>query len=368
MKHPLRRLTAGLGTAALALATTVAAAPTSQADEEEYEVLVVGKTLGFRHSSIDEATRAVIELGQQHGFTVDVWDPAQPDLSLSSTPFTSAEDLQKYATVVFVSTVDGTNTDPNRATLLNPDELAAYEGYIESGGGFVGVHGASDSMHFVPWYGGLVGGDAYFLNHPAQQNATVVLEDPTHPSMASASAEWDVFEEWYNFKNNPREVVRVLQTLDETSYSPGSGAMGDDHPIAWCHNYDGGRSWYTALGHREATYADPMFLDQLLGGIEWTAGVASGGGDCVTFFEVRNLVDGLRDAGGPRNQKAAEVITGHLDRAEAAADAGDHRRASGQLKAAREVVGALVEDADTRATLTGKIGDLLEWQQGLAGA
>lgn len=364
MAPRVRKIIAGLSAGAVVLGVGAAMAPASHADDE-YKVLVVGKTLGFRHSSIDEGTAAVIELGQDNGFAVDVWDPAQPDLTLTSTPFTSPEDLAQYATVVFISTVDGTNTDPNRATLLDETELAAYQGYIRAGGGFVGVHGASDSMHFEPWYGGLVGGDAYFLNHPAQQTATLDLEDPTHPSTQAVPTEWSLFEEWYNFKNNPRDVVRVLQTLDETSYNPGSGAMGDDHPYSWCHNYDGGRSWYTALGHRESTYADPMFREFLLGGIEWTAGVASGGGDCVTFFEVDNLVDDLRGMGGVLNGAAAKNITKHLDSAESAADEGDHALALDELHVARVLAGALVKDDESSTLLTGKIGDLIMWQEGL---
>lgn len=365
MHQNLRR--ALVGTTAAALAVAIGGGPAlADHGNEDYHVLVVGKTLGFRHSSIDEGTAAVIELGQQHGFTVDVWDPAQPELTLPSTPFTSAEDLAQYATVVFISTVDGTNTDPNRATLLDEDELAAYQGYIQGGGGFAGVHGASDSMHFVPWYGGLVGGNAYFRNHPAQQTATLVLEDPTHPSTGALPAEWSVFEEWYNFTNNPREVVRVLLTLDEASYNPGPGAMGDDHPYAWCHNYDGGRSWYTTLGHRESTFADPLFREHLLGGIEWTAGVASGGGDCVTFYEVGNLVDDLRTTGGVLNEVAAKNITKHLAKAEASANDDEHSSAVEELAVAKDLAGALVRDDGARDVLIGKLDDLIEWQGGLA--
>ena len=369
MKRSIRHLIAGLSGGALALGLVAATAPASQADDE-YQVLVVGKTLGFRHSSIDEGTQAVIEIGQANGFTVDVWDPAQPGVTLPSTPFTSAEDLAKYATVVFISTVDGTNPPfgLNRPSLLDADELAAYQGYIQNGGGYVGVHGASDSMHNRPWYGGLVGGNAYFRNHPAQQNATLVVEDPTHPSSAVLPAEWTLFEEWYNFTNNPREVVRVLLTLDESSYNPGSGAMGEDHPYVWCHNYDGGRSWYSALGHREGTFADPLFRDHLLGGIEWTAGVTSGGGDCVTFYEVGNLVDDLAAAGGVLNEVAAKNIAKHLEMAEAAADAGDRNLALDELQVAQVLAGALIPDSATSDLIAGKIADLAEWQQGLADA
>lgn len=142
----------------------------------------------------------------------------------------------------------------------------------------------------------------------------------------------------------------------------------ENHPYSWCHNYDGGRSWYTALGHRESTFADPLFREHLLGGIEWTAGVAGGGGDCVTFYEVGNLVDGLRDAGGVLNDVAAKNITKHLDRAESAADADDHGLALDELHVAQVLAGALVKDDETSAVLAGKIDDLMDWQQGLADA
>jgi len=153
-----------------------------------YKVLVVGKTLGFRHSHIDGTTNAVIALGQQHGFTVDVWDPplpprspGQPTLTLPSTPFTSAQDLGQYATILFASNVDGTNNqDPARPRTLDDAELAALQGYIRNGGGFVGLRAATDAMHAVPWYGRLTGGGARFRNHPAQQTATMRVESPTH--------------------------------------------------------------------------------------------------------------------------------------------------------------------------------------------
>ena len=220
---------------------------------------MVGKTLGFRHSHIDDTTNAVIKLGQENGFTVDVWDDRQPGRSaLTSTPFTSAESLGQYATILFASNVDGTNNqDPARPRTLNDAELAAFQGYIHDGGGFVGLHAATDAMHAVPWYSELTGGSARFRNHPAQQTATMRVESPTHPSTEMLPKEWIRFDEWYNFTSNPREDVHVLLTLDESTYNPGSGSMGADHPIAWCHNFEGGRSWYEGAGHVDAAYTDP---------------------------------------------------------------------------------------------------------------
>ena len=365
MKHHVRRAITGLCAAGVTLSLGIAAFPAHAADE--YEVLVVGETLGFRHSHIDDTTRAIIALGDEHGFSVDVWDPpqgnspGQPALTLPSSPFTSAADLSKYATIIFASPVDATNNlDPARPRLLNDTELAAFQGYIRGGGGYVGLHAATDSMHTVPWYSELTGGSARFRNHPAQQTATMRVESPGHPSTTMLPTEWVRFDEWYNFTANPREDVHVLITLDESTYNPGSGAMGADHPLAWCHNFEGGRSWYEGAGHTDASWADPLFLEHILGGIEWTAGVVSGGGDCVTFGEVDALVDGLHD-GSVRVDQLGGDVAAYLDAAETAANAGDHAAAIAVLRQAEGKAHGLQDEA-----LVAKIGDLIEWQESLA--
>jgi type 1 glutamine amidotransferase len=136
------------------------------------------------------------------------------------------------------------------------------------------VHSATDTEYDWPWYGGLVG--AYFQGHPAIQPAALVVVDRVHPSTRTLPARWERTDEWYNFRSNPRARVHVLATADETTYS--GGEMGADHPIAWCQFYDGGRAWYTALGHTRESYAEPFFLRHLLGGIQFAAGFPDG--DC----------------------------------------------------------------------------------------
>ncbi len=380
LKHTLPRRAAALAATAAAAtlaATAVGAAPASADDEDDYRVLVVGETLGFRHSHIDETTHALIDLGAEHGFTVDVWDPpnsssgwwgpgspGQPDLTLASTPFTSSEDLAQYATIVFVSPVDNTNSlNPDVPRLLDDAELAAFQGYIRSGGGFVGLHAATDTLHTADWYTRLVGGGARFANHPQQQTATMRVESPAHPSMEGVPLEWTRWDEWYNYTLNPRGDVHVLMTLDESTYTGGS--MGDDHPIAWCHNFEGGRSWYQGAGHVEAAWEDPTFLTHVLGGIEWTAGLTSGGGDCVTWREVDALVDGFTSQGKGERAVLARVAD-RLDDAEAAVEAGHRHKALGQLRAAERLAATLSgDDADV---LAGKVADLREWQQGVLDA
>ncbi|MCF6377348.1 ThuA domain-containing protein [Nocardioides KLBMP 9356] len=379
MNRPLTLLASGLSAGALMLGgatfapagaeTDPAAGATATSAAAPYKVLVVAKTYGFRHSHIDETTNAVIELGQEHGFTVDVWDPpipgksaGQPELSLTSTPFTSTESLSQYATIMFASPVDGTNS--GNAALprtLDDAELAAFQGYIRQGGGFVGLHAATDEMHAVPWFSKLTGGSARFRNHPAQQQATMRVESPTHPSTVMLPKAWSRFDEWYNFTANPRPDVHVLLTLDESTYNPGSGRMGADHPIAWCHNFEGGRSWYEGAGHVESSYTDPLFLAHLLGGIEWTAGVVEGGGNCVTWPEVAKI-NAAAGAGGNRQVKLSGDVADYLAAAKAAADAGDHAKAASILEQARGKAHGLQD-----RTLVTKVNDLLEWQRGLIG-
>jgi type 1 glutamine amidotransferase len=222
------------------------------AADAPFSALVFSKTAGFRHTSIPAGIAAIKQLGQEHGFTVDATEDAGA--------FTVGN-LAKYQVVLFLSTT---------GDVLNAAQQTAFESYIKGGGGFAGVHAASDTEYDWPWYGNLVG--AYFNNHPAgTPTATVKVEDPAHPSTAGIQRRWQRTDEWYNFRTNPRNAVDVLLAIDETSYDAGSGAMGD-HPIAWCHRIGLGRAWYTGLGHRSETYAEASYAQHLLGGILWAAG------------------------------------------------------------------------------------------------
>jgi cytochrome c len=219
-------------------------------------VLVFSRTAAFRHDSIGAGIQMVTDLGQQNGFAVDATeDPTQ----------FNDENLARYGVVVWMSTT---------GDVLDDGQQQAFERFIQDGGGWVGVHSASDTEYDWAWYGQLLGGNAYFRNHPeGTQTAQVDVEIATHPSTAHLPARFPFEDELYNFRQNPRGSVNVLMTLDESSYAPGDGAMGD-HPIAWYHEFDGGRAWYTALGHRIELYTDPVFTRHVLGGILWAAGVA----------------------------------------------------------------------------------------------
>ncbi len=243
----IARLATGLGL--LLLSTSLLSCATSGQETDEFSVLVYSKTNGYRHASIPAGIEAVRELGTEHGFEVEATE--------DSTAFRS-DRLAEVEVVVFLST---------SGDVLGPTGEDAFRSFIENGGGFVGVHAASTTEYDWSWYGRLVG--AYFDDHPSVQEATVRVETADHPSTQMLPEAWTRTDEWYNFRSNPRDDVEVLLTLDESTYD--GGTMGDDHPIAWYHSFQGGRAWYTGAGHTEASFDEDLFRQHLLGGIQWAA-------------------------------------------------------------------------------------------------
>jgi cytochrome c len=237
-------------------------------------VLVFSETTGFRHDSIPTGREAICRIAGREEIAVD-W-------SEDSAVF-SPQTLARYDAVVFLSTTG----DP-----LDAAQQAAFEDYIRKGGGFAGIHAASDTEYEWAWYGGLVG--ARFDSHPPIQEATVEVSDAKHPSTARLPQRWRRTDEWYSFRSNPRGDAHVLATLQD-------GAMGVDHPIAWCHNYDGGRAWYTGGGHTQQAYDEPGFRRHLLGGIKWAANLAAGecGGTEWGNFERVTLAKSAEETGEP---------------------------------------------------------------------
>jgi len=212
-----------------------------------YRVLVFTRTTGFRHASIPTGIATVRALGAEDGFAVTATeDPGA---------FRPAE-LAGYRAVVFLSTT---------GDVLDPAGRSALEAYVRGGGGFVGVHSASDTEYGWPFYAELVG--ARFAGHPAVQPVTVRFRPGA--LTAGLPATWRVTDEPYNFRGRP-EGAQVLATLDESTYT--GGTMGADHPIAWTADVGRGRSFYLGLGHPEAIYADPVFRRLLAGGIRYASG------------------------------------------------------------------------------------------------
>lgn len=236
---------------ALALSIFAPGAAVAESADEVFSVLVFSKTVGYRHDSIPNGIAAIRALGEQNDFRVDASEDA--------TIFNDSN-LAQYGVVIFLSTT---------GDVFNPGEQAAFERFIRRGGGFVGIHSATDTEYDWPWYGDLVGN--YFRRHPVIQSAKLKVIDPSHRSTRHLPIEWKRTDEWYDFRHGLDPDITVLMRIDETTYR--GARMGADHPMAWYHSYDGGRAWYTALGHTAESYREPLFLEHLLGGIIWAAGI-----------------------------------------------------------------------------------------------
>jgi cytochrome c len=205
------------------------------------------KTKGFRHQSIEAGKAALIKLGAEKGFGVDTTE--------SADVFT-AENLKKYRAVIFLSTT---------GDVLDQAQQNQFMQFIQSGGGYVGIHAAADTEYDWWWYGKLVG--AYFKSHPQIQEAKFKKVKPFGED--NLPDEWIRTDELYNYKKISDEIT-VLYNLDETSYK--GGENGENHPIAWYHDFDGGRSFYTGLGHTDESFSEELFLSHLYQGIKYAIG------------------------------------------------------------------------------------------------
>lgn len=215
------------------------------------KILIFSKTMGYKHKSIPAGIKAIQKLGGEHGFVVDT--------TTNSGVFTD-EELKKYSAVVFLSTT---------GAVLDYQQEAAFERYIQSGGGYVGVHAATDTEYDWGWYGKLAGG--YFQSHPrGTPEANFIITDKNFVGTSFfQDSIWTRTDELYNFdKFNPE--VNVVMTVDESTYE--GGTMGDFHPMSWYHEYDGGRAFYTAGGHTDESFSEELFLKHLLGGIQYAIG------------------------------------------------------------------------------------------------
>ena len=213
------------------------------------QILVFSKTEGFRHASIEAGVAAVQKLGVENGFEV---------VATENADYFTEDSLLQYAVVVFLNTT---------GDVLNPRQQADFERYIQAGGGYVGIHSASDTEYNWEWYGKMVGG--YFNGHPQVQEARLEVVNANHESCKHLPNPWERTDEWYNFKNL-NDSVNVLLRIDENSYE--GGTNGENHPMAWYHDYDGGRAFYTALGHTIETFSEENYLQHVLGGIRYAIG------------------------------------------------------------------------------------------------
>ncbi len=214
-------------------------------------ILIFSKTKGFHHASIPNGIAAIQKLRKENGFDTD---------TTTDSGYFTEDKLRKYAAVVFLNTT---------GDVLDDQQQQAFENYIKAGHGYAGVHSATDTEYDWAWYGKLVG--AYFNGHPKPHKATFIIKDKKHPStFFFTDSVWQRNDELYNFKNiNPD--LHILVTIDESTYQ--GGTNGGFHPMAWYHEYDGGRAFYTELGHTEDSYTEVNYLRHLLGGIRYAIGM-----------------------------------------------------------------------------------------------
>lgn len=221
--------------------------------QSKLNVLVFSKTAAFRHQSIEAGKKALAKMAQEKGFGVSFTEDA--------TQFNELN-LKKYNTVVFLNTT---------GDVLDNEQQTYFERYIQAGGGYVGIHAATDTEYDWPWYNQLAG--AWFLDHPSTpsnvQKGKFIVAMKNHWATKGMPDEFERTDEFYAFKDISPKINVVLK-IDEKSYI--GGKNGDNHPMSWYQEFEGGRSFYTAMGHTDETYAEPLFLNHIWAGINYTAG------------------------------------------------------------------------------------------------
>lgn len=263
-----------LGLAASPAAAQAQPTPSHQA----VRVLVFHGPDAMQDDPVAKAATAIKALGAQHGFSADVYtDPAV---------FT-AENLAQYRGVVFLSA---------NGVTLTADEETAFRAFIENGGGFVGVHDAARAQADSSWFTDLIGtrpaASASGDPETQVQRATVDLTDRQSPANRGLPLTITRSDQWMNWNPNPQGQVETVAQVEEWTYNPGSTGNGPFHPITWCRDYDGGRSFYTGMGRTDASYtSDRQFRSHLLGGIEWAAGMVRG--DCQATIASNYTVQKL---------------------------------------------------------------------------
>lgn len=246
-----------LGLMACTLLGWYGAAPAAAAVKPR--VLVFAYTTGYVHESGPAAVEALKAIGQKAGYQVDV----------SSDPEVFAPDkLAPYKALVLVSN----STDPKKpeSEWFVGAKRDALQGFLKAGKGVVGVHAAADSHYHWPWYGQMIGG--YFERHPkgTPKGVTKVV-DAKHPATAKLPTTITRNDEWYYYKDfNPE--VRVLITVDPASIGETGEADVNPNPLVWCHEFGGGRVFYSGLGHTSESYSEPYIVNILTGGLAYALG------------------------------------------------------------------------------------------------
>jgi type 1 glutamine amidotransferase len=228
------------------------------AQQKQFKALVVTTTNGWHHESVHAGFLAIKEMGIKSFFDVTLFE--------NPRGFTDKY-LEQFQVVIFLNTT---------GNIFDTAAEHVMERFIRSGKGFVGVHSASDTEYDWEWYTKMVG--RMFKIHPAVQSAKLKVLDAKFPGLQGFADGRIWTDEWYDFGPEKTSGLNYILGVDESTYNPKvqwgqnkSDGMGQLHPLAWYHDYDGGRAFYTALGHLPTNFEDPAFLNHLYAGILWAA-------------------------------------------------------------------------------------------------
>lgn len=215
-------------------------------------LLIFSHSTGFRHASIEPGVAAIRKLGEREGMTVVA----------SEYPAVFGDALAGFDAIVLLSTT----TDPENpaSEFFTGSRRDALQSFVRDGGGIVAVHAAADSHYHWPWYGRMIGG-RFDRHPPGTPRGRLTVVDPDHPATRALPGSFERVDEWYFFAGHD-PTTRLLVTLDPASIDePAAGPA----PISWSHEFEGGRIFYTAMGHTDESYADPLVLDHIAGGLRW---------------------------------------------------------------------------------------------------
>ncbi|MFC8584987.1 ThuA domain-containing protein [Streptomyces sp. NPDC057217] len=220
------------------------------------------RVLVFHASATEESP--VVDAGIEAIETIGRTGPAAARFTIEATDdasvFTKPR-LGRFNAVVFLT---------GGGDVLDADQEAGLEAYVEAGGGFLGLHDAARTEPYSDWFGGLIGARPAKTGPTAVQRAVVEVGDRRHPATKGLPLEWKRPDKWLNWETNPSGTVHTVARVRESSYRPGAGAHGADHPVSWCRDYDGGRSFYTAMGGTADSYQEADFRAHLRGALHWT--------------------------------------------------------------------------------------------------
>jgi uncharacterized protein len=217
-------------------------------------ILYFTYSAGYRHDVIPLSRAILTRLGSNSGvFEVT----ATEDISEFS-----AENLKRYAAVMFYTSGELPMSDVQKAALLD---------FVRSGRGFLGVHSATDTFYTWPDYLDLVGG--YFNGHPWHQAVKIQVVDPNDPLVAFLGNSLQIVDEIYQISDFDLRGSRVLLRLDPGSVDLGKTGVHQRFygwPLAWTRYYGGGRVFYTALGHEPSVWQDARYQRILTNAILWS--------------------------------------------------------------------------------------------------